>query len=81
MCFLVYGEKVRHLSRTKLLTQVWKKATCKPPSYHRDINDLQHRTIEAIDAVTLDMLARTWQEIEYRLNIVRATDSAHVEVY
>ena len=47
----------------------------------RDINDLQHRIIEAIDTVTVDMLARTWQKIEYRLDIVRPTDSAHVEVY
>ena len=36
----------------------------------RDINDLQHQIIEATDTVTVDMLARTWQEIEYRLNIV-----------
>ena len=47
----------------------------------RDINDLQHRIIEAIDTVTVAMLARTWQKIEYRLDIVRATDGAHVEVY
>ena len=47
----------------------------------REINDLQHRIIEAIDTVTVDMLARTWQEIEYWLDIVRATDGAHVEMY
>ena len=47
----------------------------------RDINDLQHRIIEAIDTVATDMLARTEQEIEYRLDIVRATNGAHVEVY
>ena len=29
----------------------------------RDINDLQHRIMEAIDTVILDMLAKTWQEI------------------
>ena len=47
----------------------------------RDINDLQYRMIEAIDTVTVDMLARKWQEIEYRLDIERTTDGAHVEVY
>ena len=47
----------------------------------RDINDLQHGIIETIDTVTVDMLARTWPEIEYRLDVVRVTDSAHVEVY
>ena len=46
----------------------------------RDINYLQHQIIEATDTVTLYMLVRTWQEIEYRLDIVRATDGAHVEV-
>ena len=47
----------------------------------RDINDLQHRIIKAIDTVTVDVLARTWQEIAYRLDIVRETDGAHVQVY
>ena len=47
----------------------------------RDINGLQYRIIEAIDTVTVNMLARKWQEIEYRLDIVCATDDAHVEVY
>ena len=39
----------------------------------RDINDLQHQIFEAIDTITVDMLARTWQEIEYWLVIVRET--------
>ena len=47
----------------------------------RDVSDLQQRIIEALDTVTVDMLARTWLEIEYRLDILRATDGAHVEVY
>ena len=46
----------------------------------RDVSDLQQRIIEALDTVTVDMLARTWLEIEYRLDILRATDGAHVEV-
>ena len=63
--FLVYRDKVRHPSTVKLWMQVWKKV--------RDINDLQHQIIEAIYAVTLDMLVRTWQEIEYRLDIVHVS--------
>ena len=47
----------------------------------RDVSDLQQRIIEALDTVTVDMLAGTWLEIEYRLDILRATDGAHVEVY
>lgn len=36
---------------------------------------------DTIATVTGDILERTWQEVEYRLNIVRATNGAHVEVY
>ena len=51
------------------------------PNQVRNVSDLQQRIIEAIDTVTVDMLARTWLQIEYRLHILRATDGAHVEVY
>ena len=44
-------------------------------------SDLHQRIIEALDTVAVDMLARTWQEIKYRVDILRATDGAHVEVY
>ena len=47
----------------------------------RDLSDLQLRIIEAIGTVTVDMIARTWLETEYRLDILRATDGAHVELY
>ena len=46
-----------------------------------NVSDLQQRIIEALDTVTVDMLARIWLEIEYQLDILRATDGAHVEVY
>ena len=45
------------------------------------IGDLQQRIIEALDTVTVGILARTWLETEYRLDILRATDGAHAEVY
>jgi hypothetical protein len=31
--------------------------------------------------IPADMLHRTWQELEYRLDILRATKGAHIEVY
>jgi hypothetical protein len=46
-----------------------------------DFQDLRARIRETIATVPMDMLERTWQEIEYRLDIVRATNGAHVEVY
>jgi hypothetical protein len=27
------------------------------------------------------MLQRTWQELEYRLDVIRATNGAHIEIY
>ena len=46
-----------------------------------DLPDLRARIRETIATVPMDMLERTWQETEYRLDIVRATNGAHVEVY
>jgi hypothetical protein len=41
----------------------------------RDITNLKQRTIDE------GMLQRTWQEIEHRLDVLRATNGAHIEVY
>jgi len=42
---------------------------------------LRQRIIEAVELITLHMLINTWQELEYRLDIYRATTGAHIEVY
>jgi hypothetical protein len=47
----------------------------------RDMADLRQRTIEAVEPITLHMLINKWQELEYRLDICRATTDAHIEVY
>ena len=36
---------------------------------------------DAFATVTEDMLENTWREIDYRLDVLRATKGAHVEVY
>ena len=50
----------------------------------------QHATEETVDRVRESfyrssrksvMLINTWQELEYRLDICRATTGAHIEVY
>jgi hypothetical protein len=43
--------------------------------------DLKHRIIEAVELITHHKLINTWQELEYRLDICRATTGAHIEVY
>jgi hypothetical protein len=43
--------------------------------------DLKTRLRNAISAIPADMLYRTWQELEYRLDVLRAIKGAHIEVY
>ena len=47
----------------------------------RDVETLQSRIIEVLATVNKEMLENTWREIEYRLDILRAINGAHVEVY
>jgi hypothetical protein len=43
--------------------------------------DLRQRIIEAVELITPHTLINTWQELEYRLDICRATTGAHIEMY
>jgi hypothetical protein len=43
--------------------------------------DLRQHIIEAVELITPHMLINTWQELEYRLDICRATTGGHIEVY
>jgi len=47
----------------------------------RDLADLRQRIIESAELITPYILISTWQELEYRLDIYRATTGAHIEVY
>jgi len=46
-----------------------------------DITNLKARKTDAFATITQDMLENTWREIDYRLDVLRATKGAHVEVY
>jgi len=46
-----------------------------------DITNLKARITNAFATVTEDMLENTWREIYYRLDVLRVTKRAHVEVY
>ena len=46
-----------------------------------DITNLKARITEAFATITECMLENTRREIDYRLNVLRATKGAHVEVY
>ena len=47
----------------------------------RNTHHLQERITSAIETVTLDMIQKTWHEIEFRLDVSRATNGAHIEMY
>jgi len=45
-----------------------------------DITSLKARITDAFAAITEDMLENAWIEIDYRLDVLRATKGAHVKV-
>jgi hypothetical protein len=45
------------------------------------LDDLKTHIRNAISAIPADMLHRTWQELEYRLDVLGATKGALIEVY
>ena len=48
----------------------------------RNIQHLQDRITSAIETViTQDMIQKTWQETEFRLDVSRATNGACIEMY
>lgn len=47
----------------------------------RNLGELRQRIIDACESVTPQMLQNVWREVEYRLDVCRATSGAHIEVY
>ena len=78
------GETVRHpghhdhqISPPPLDFFLWGYVKDKVP----DITNLKARITDAFATITEDMLENTWREIDYRLDVLRATKGAHVKVY
>ena len=46
-----------------------------------DITNLKARISDAFATITEDMLENSWRKIYYRLDVLRETKGAHVEVY
>ena len=46
-----------------------------------DITNLKARITEAFATITEDLLENTWREIDFRLDLLRATKGAYVEMY
>jgi hypothetical protein len=54
--------------------------TCALPIFP-DITNLKARITDTFPTITEDMSENTWREIDYRLDVLRATKGANVEVY
>lgn len=46
-----------------------------------NLDDLKQRIRASIATITPEMLQATWREIEYRLDTLRATGGAHIDLY
>ena len=46
-----------------------------------DITNLKARITDGFATIIEDMLENTWREIDYRLDVLRATKAAHVKVH
>jgi hypothetical protein len=49
------------------------------PPLPRDLADLKTRIIAAVKNIGAPMLARVWQELEYRIDVCRVTRGVHIE--
>jgi hypothetical protein len=47
----------------------------------RNIQHLQERITSATKTITRDVIQKTWQEIEFRLDVSRAKNVAYIEMY
>jgi hypothetical protein len=47
---------------------------------NHNVQHLKQRIRGAAAPVTPDVLGRVWQEMEYRLDVYRATNGAHMEL-
>jgi hypothetical protein len=49
------------------------------PPLPQDLQQLRQRIRDAVDSIDQDMLARVWQELDYRVDLCRVTGGAHIE--
>ena len=43
------------------------------------LKELRDRIIHALQTITTDMLHRVWDEFDYRVDVCRVTQGAHIE--
>ena len=43
------------------------------------LNELRERITHELQTITADMLRRVWDEFDYRVDVCRVTQGAHIE--
>jgi hypothetical protein len=94
MCNIILGVRARGIHKymlvlvpknfMKFMFSIVYRVTQEDVVYSRKVQDLaglRQHIIEAVELITPHMLINTWQELEYCLDICRATAGAHTEVY
>ena len=49
------------------------------PPLSMSLNELRDRITHALQTITADMLHRVWDEFDYRVDVCRVTQGAHIE--
>jgi hypothetical protein len=49
------------------------------PPLPQDLQQLRQRIRDTVDSIDQDMLARAWQELDYRVDVCGVTGGAHIE--
>ena len=49
------------------------------PPIPRDVDELKARIIKAVATIDNAMLGRVWHELDYRLDVCRVSNGAHIE--
>jgi len=73
-CVLEY-----HTSKSVVTVQRVFRAILFVPLLPRDLADLKERIIAAVKNIGAPILTCGWQELEYRIDVRRATCGAHIE--
>jgi len=47
----------------------------------QNVNELSDGIVRAAEYVTNETLASTWRQTEYRLDVYRANNGAHTDIY
>jgi hypothetical protein len=49
------------------------------PPFPMSLKELRDQIMHALQAITVDMLHRVWDEFDYRVDVYRVTQGAHIE--